>query len=171
MVHLYSSTSPRISSFRPMAEESQELTSPSRTTGGVLPKKPRKRHTRTDILEPVYRPRIWVWWIAILVILQLVGFCACRPPSGGYYYRQRLFSYLSPLLKFAQACLSTLIKSALQIMLKYIQDNLLSWISRQWRVSQDGCSRYVLTSYLPSAPESPPRLARGNIEDSCPQPF
>lgn len=125
-----------------MAEEPQELKLPTPTTKDVLPKKPRKLRPRKSMREDVYEPRIWVWALTICVILQLVGFVTCKPPSRGYYYRQRLSSSLSKSIEIAQARLSTLTNTAVQIASKYIQDDLLPWISHQWRVFRDGGSKF-----------------------------
>ena len=150
-----------------MVEKYQELESPTRTKEHVLSEKPRKRDRSTGATEsvrskkdhqkwetgyvkdPDEEPRIWFWLLTILFIIQVVGFCTCRPPSKGYEYRQRLFSYFLPLYKSAQARSRVLIKSIFQIMSRWIQGNLLSWVSKQWKVLQ-AQSRPLIKSALHS---------------------
>lgn len=141
-----------------MDEEPQELESPAHTTRDFPPKKQRKprkpRKPRTRVIEEVYEPRIWIWVLTICIILQLVGFFTCRPPSRGYYYRQRLTYHLSKSIELAQARLPTLINTAVQIVSKYIQDNILPWILHQWRVFLDGCSEFKSMSSPSSQPST-----------------
>ena len=75
-----------------MAERSR---TPKRTTGEATRKKKMRPGQRVRVVKDVYTPRIWMWWVMILLLLELIGFCTCQPPSRGWYYRRRLIDYLS----------------------------------------------------------------------------
>ena len=68
---------------------------PKRTTGEATRKKKMRPGQRVRVVKDVYTPRIWMWWVMILLLLELIGFCTCQPPSQGWYYRRRLIDYLS----------------------------------------------------------------------------
>lgn len=130
-------------------------------------KKKRISGRRAPIAEEVYAPRIWMWFVIILLLLQLLGLCTCQPPSRGWHYRRHLINSLSitlkPLLAKCRQLMSSLafylwyhlqlkIPQAFRIALKCwtwsqrrdVQENLLSWISYLWNLSQDGFSNYFL---------------------------
>ena len=50
-----------------------------------------------------------MWWVIIQLLLQLISFCTCQPPSGGWYYRRRLIDYLyMTVISFCQQLVSYL---------------------------------------------------------------
>ena len=71
---------------------------PKRTTGEATRKKKKRPGQRVRVVEDVYTPRIWVWCVMILLLLELIGFCTCQLPSRGWYYRRRLIDYLSMIV-------------------------------------------------------------------------
>ena len=56
---------------------------PKRTTGEATRKKKMRPGQRVRVVKDVYTPRIWMWWVMILLLLELIGFCTCQPPSQG----------------------------------------------------------------------------------------
>ena len=112
-----------------MAEEAQELNLAIHTT---TPDKSQKLRRYARKSKPRRRPRKWRWLCARTGIIFLVGLLTCRPPSRGHYYRQ----WCSQQLELAWARLSNWIHTGSLIVLEFIQENLLPWISDGWTVFQ-----------------------------------
>ena len=115
-----------------MAEESQELNPATQTTTNAPPDKAQKLRRYVRRSKPRRRPRKWRWLSAMTGIVFLVGFLTCRPPSRGHYYRQWCWQKLG----LAWACMSNWIYTVSLIVLDFIQETLLPWISDEWKVFQ-----------------------------------
>ena len=142
-----------------MPERSRTPTNTSEE-GTRKKKKTKKPRQRVRVIKEVWRPRIWMWWVMILLLLQLIGFCTCQPPSGGWYYRRRLIKYLSmTVMPFCQQLVSSLIlhlqmttgplcRQRISSLSSYIWYHLRVTISQCWTWGQGRDVRVNLLSHI-----------------------
>lgn len=109
-------------------------------------KKKRKPGPRVRITEEKFKPRIWMWCVMILLLLQLIGFCTCQPPSGGWYYKQHLIDYLYITVgPFCWQMLSSL-WSCLCYCLRVTTHQAFRMVLECWTWSQERYTRVNLQS-------------------------
>ena len=133
------------SKAEPMPEGSR---TPKRTSEEATRKKKKKPGQRVRVKEKVWRPRIWMWWVMILLLLQLIGFCTCQPPSGGWYYRRRLIDYLSitviPFCRQLVSSLSLHLQMTIGPLCRQTVSSLSSYLWYHSRVTTNQALRIVL---------------------------